>query len=40
MDLLFKISKIDKAETPKITASPNAPPQHDFEERLIGNEGE
>lgn len=40
MDSLFKIFKIDKAEAAKITASPDEPHQHDFEELIIGTEGQ
>lgn len=36
---LFKIFKIDEAEAAKITASPDEPHQHDFEELIIGTEG-
>jgi hypothetical protein len=40
MNQLFKIFKVDKAEATKIIASPDEPHQHDFEELIIGNEGQ
>lgn len=40
MDQLFKIFKVDKAEATKISASPDEPHKHDFEELLIGVEGQ
>lgn len=40
MDELFKIFKVDKAEATKINASPDEPHQHDYEELIIGIEGE
>jgi AraC family transcriptional activator of pobA len=39
MDQLFKIFKMDEAEATKISASPDEPHQHDFEELIIGVEG-
>ena len=35
MDQLFKIFKVDEAEATKISASPDEPHQHDFEELII-----
>jgi AraC family transcriptional regulator, transcriptional activator of pobA len=40
MNQLFKIFKVDKAEATKISASPDKPHQHDFEELIIGMEGQ
>lgn len=40
MDELFKIFKVDKTEATKISASPDEPHQHNFEELIIGIEGE
>lgn len=40
MNQLFKIFKIDEAEATKINASPDEPHQHDFEELIIGIEGQ
>lgn len=40
MNQLFKIFKVDKAEAIKISASPDEPHQHDFEELIIGMEGQ
>ncbi|MCL4817136.1 MAG: AraC family transcriptional regulator [Flavobacteriales bacterium] len=40
MDQLFKIFKVDEAEATKISASPNEPHQHNFEELIIGIEGQ
>lgn len=40
MNQLFKIFKIDAEEANKITASPDEPHQHDFEELIIGIEGQ
>lgn len=39
MDQLFKIFKVDEAEASKISASPDEPHQHDFEELIIGIRG-
>lgn len=39
MNQLFKIFKVDEAEATKISASPNEPHKHDFEELIIGIEG-
>ncbi|HZH70319.1 MAG TPA: AraC family transcriptional regulator [Flavobacteriaceae bacterium] len=40
MNQLFKIFKVDEAEASKISASPDEPHQHDFEELIIGMEGQ
>jgi AraC family transcriptional activator of pobA len=40
MNQLFKIFKVDEAEASKISASPNDPHKHDFEELLIGIGGQ
>lgn len=40
MNQLFKIFKVDEAEATKISASPDEPHQHDFEELIIGMEGQ
>lgn len=40
MNQLFKIFKLDVAESAKISASPDEPHQHDFEELIIGIEGQ
>jgi AraC family transcriptional activator of pobA len=40
MNQLFKIFKVDSEEATKISASPDEPHQHDFEELLIGIEGQ
>lgn len=40
MNDLFKIFKVDKAEATKISAAPDEPHQHNFEELIIGIEGE
>ena len=40
MNELFKIFRVDVAEANKIAASPDEPHQHDFEELLVGIEGE
>lgn len=40
MNQLFKIFKVDVAEANKINASPDEPHEHDFEELIIGVEGE
>lgn len=40
MDQLFKIFKVDKAEAIKINAAPDEPHQHDFEELIIGIQGQ
>lgn len=40
MNELFKIFSVDVAEANKIAASPDEPHSHDFEELLIGIEGE
>ena len=40
MKELFKIFKVDEAEAAKISASPDEPHQHDFEELIIGVEGQ
>lgn len=40
MNQLFKIFKVDEAEAAKINASPDEPHQHDFEELIIGMEGQ
>lgn len=40
MDQLFKIFKVDEAEAAKISASPDAPHHHNFEELIIGMEGQ
>ncbi|MBK8500914.1 MAG: helix-turn-helix transcriptional regulator [Saprospiraceae bacterium] len=37
---LFKIFKVDEAKATKISASPDEPHQHDFEELIIGIDGE
>lgn len=39
MNQLFKIFKVDEAEATKISASPDEPHKHDFEELIIGMEG-
>lgn len=36
----FKIFRVDEEEASKISASPDEPHQHDFEELIIGMEGE
>ena len=40
MNQLFKIYKMDEAGAAKIIASPDQPHQHDFEELIIGIEGQ
>lgn len=40
MNELFKIFKVGRAEAAKISASPDEPHQHDFEELIIGAEGQ
>lgn len=40
MNQLFKIFKVDATEATKISASPDEPHQHDFEELIIGIEGQ
>lgn len=40
MNQLFKIFKVGEAEATKISASPDEPHQHDFEELIIGIEGQ
>lgn len=40
MNQLFRIFKVDETEATKISASPNEPHQHDFEELIIGIEGQ
>src|SRR5690606_1783338 len=40
MDELFKIFKVDTEEAAKISASPDQPHQHNFEELIIGLEGQ
>lgn len=40
MNQLFKIFKVHEAEATKISASPDEPHQHDFEELIIGIEGQ
>ncbi|HRH66209.1 MAG TPA: AraC family transcriptional regulator [Bacteroidia bacterium] len=40
MNQLFKIFKVDVAEATKISASPDEPHQHNFEELIIGREGQ
>lgn len=40
MNELFKIFKVGKEEAAKISASPDEPHQHDFEELIIGKEGQ
>ncbi len=40
MNQLFKIFKVDEAEAAKINASPDEPHKHDFEELIIGTEGQ
>lgn len=40
MNQLFKIFKVDTAEATKISASPGEPHHHDFEELIIGTEGQ
>lgn len=40
MNQLFKIYRLDEAEAIKINSEPNEPHQHDFEELIIGMEGE
>lgn len=40
MNQLFKIFKVDKVEANKISASPDEPHQHDYEELIIGIHGE
>lgn len=40
MNQLFKIFKVDSKEAIKISASPDEPHQHDFEELIIGMEGQ
>jgi AraC-like DNA-binding protein len=39
MDRFFKIYQVDAAEAKKISASPDPPHTHDFEEMIIGIEG-
>lgn len=40
MNQLFKIFKVDEDEATKISASPDEPHQHDFEELIIGMQGQ
>jgi AraC family transcriptional regulator, transcriptional activator of pobA len=40
MNQLFKIFKVDEVEATKISASPDEPHLHDFEELIIGLEGQ
>lgn len=40
MDQLFKIFKVDTAEAKRIAASPDEPHQHNYEELIIGVEGQ
>ena len=40
MNQLFKIFKVDEAEATKISALPDEPHKHDFEELIIGIEGQ
>lgn len=40
MNQLFKIFKVDIEEAIKITASPDEPHQHDYEELIIGMQGQ
>lgn len=40
MNQLFKIFKVDEAEAAKISASPDEPHHHNFEELFIGMEGQ
>ncbi|WP_100614563.1 AraC family transcriptional regulator [Confluentibacter citreus] len=40
MNQLFKIFKVNEEEATKISASPDEPHQHDFEELIIGIEGQ
>lgn len=40
MEQLFKIFKVDEAEAAKISASPDEPHHHNFEELIIGMEGQ
>lgn len=40
MDQLFEIFKVKEEDAPEIAASDNAPHIHDYEELLIGMEGE
>ena len=40
MNQLFKIFKLDEAKAYQITASPDSPHQHDYEELIIGMEGQ
>lgn len=40
MNQLFKIFKVDEAEAAKISASPDEPHHHNFEELIIGMEGQ
>lgn len=39
MDQLFRIFKVDESEAASISASPDEPHQHDYEELIIGIEG-
>jgi len=40
MNQLFKIFKVNEAEATKISASPDEPHKHDFEELIVGIEGQ
>lgn len=40
MQGIFQIFKIDKEEADKVATQINEPHQHDFEELLIGKEGQ
>ena len=40
MNQLFRIFKVNEAEATKINTSPDEPHQHDFEELIIGMEGQ
>jgi AraC family transcriptional regulator, transcriptional activator of pobA len=40
MDHLIRIFKLSKEEAKKISESPDVPHNHDFEELIVGMEGE
>ena len=40
MDQLFNIFKLNKEDAEKIASSPENPHNHDFEELIVGMEGE
>jgi len=40
MDDLFRLFRVDATEAQRIAAAPNVPHQHDFEELIIGAEGQ